>query len=85
LSITVKENYQILKDTLPGDFTEPFKRKQNHRLSAEQLSFTDSMWVRPAPEQIDTFDKKKALISETLLSTSSSWKDYYIIKPPVLA
>ena len=31
-SKTVKEYYQILKDTLLGDFVEPFKRKQNRQV-----------------------------------------------------
>jgi len=38
-SKTVKEYYQILKDTLLGDFVEPFKRRQNRQVITRTAKF----------------------------------------------
>ena len=38
-SKTVKEYYQILKDTLLGDFVEPFKRRQNQQVISRTSKF----------------------------------------------
>ena len=38
-SKTVKEYYQILKDTLLGDFIEPFKRRQNRQVISRTAKF----------------------------------------------
>lgn len=38
-SKTVKEYYQILKDTLLGDFVEPFKRRQNRQVISRISKF----------------------------------------------
>ena len=38
-SKTVKEYYQILKDTLLGDFIEPFKRRQNRQIISRTSKF----------------------------------------------
>jgi len=38
-SKTVKEYYQILKDTLLGDFVEPFKKRQNRQIISRTSKF----------------------------------------------
>ena len=38
-SKTVKEYYQILKDTLLGDFIKPFKRRQNRQIISKKSKF----------------------------------------------
>jgi len=38
-SKTVKEYYQILKDTLLGDFVEPFKKRQNRQVITKTSKF----------------------------------------------
>ena len=38
-SKTVKEYYQILKDTLLGDFIEPFKKRQNRQVISRTAKF----------------------------------------------
>jgi predicted AAA+ superfamily ATPase len=38
-SKTVKEYYQILKDTLLGDFIEPFKKRQNRQVISRAAKF----------------------------------------------
>jgi len=38
-SKTVKEYYQILQDTLLGDFVEPFKRRQNRQVISKTAKF----------------------------------------------